>query len=52
MIEWIPVNGSSRVVAEAYDPETETILVRFPDGTEWSYSACSPAVWEEFSAPG
>lgn len=52
MIKWNPVEGSSRVIAEAYDPETETILVRFPNGTEWSYSACSPAVWEEFTAPG
>jgi KTSC domain len=52
MIEWIPVHGSSRIVAEAYDPETETILVQFHDGTEWSYSACSPMVWEEFTAPG
>lgn len=52
MIEWIPVDGSSRIVAEAYDPETETILVRFPNGTEWSYAACTPAVWEEFTAHG
>jgi hypothetical protein len=52
MTEWIPVNESSRIVAEAYNPDTETILVRFPGGTEWSYSACSQATWEEFSAPG
>jgi KTSC domain len=52
MIEWNAVDGSSRVVAEAYDSETETILVRFPDGVEWNYSACPPAVWEEFTAPG
>lgn len=52
MIEWAPVEGSSRVVAEAYVAETETILVRFPDGVEWAYSACPPAVWEEFTAPG
>lgn len=51
MIEWIPVDGSSRIVAEAYVPETETILVRFPDGVEWAYSACPPHVWEEFRAP-
>lgn len=51
MIDWIPVDGSSRIIAEAYEPQTETILVRFPDGTEWSYSACSQAVWEEFTAP-
>ena len=29
MIEWIPVYGSKRIVAEAYIKETETILVRF-----------------------
>lgn len=52
MIEWTPVDGSSRIVAEAYMPETETILVRFPGGVEWAYSACPVAVWEEFTAPG
>jgi hypothetical protein len=51
MIEWIPVVDSERIVAEAYLPEQETILVRFPDGVEWSYSACSATVWEEFTAP-
>lgn len=51
MIEWIPVDGSSRIVAAAHVPDSETILVRFPDGTEWAYSACPPAVWEEFMAP-
>ena len=44
MIEWIPVTGSSRIEAEAYDPEAETIYVRFPDGVEWQYSACPPNV--------
>jgi KTSC domain len=52
MIEWTPINGSARLVAEAYDPETETIYVRFPDGVEWWYSACPRDVWEQFSAPG
>lgn len=51
MIEWNAVDGSSRIVAEAYDPDTETILVRFPDGVEWAYSACPPQVWAEFTAP-
>lgn len=50
--DWIPVDGSSRIVAEAYIPETETILVRFSNGVEWAYSACPLAVWEEFTAPG
>ena len=52
MIEWIPVTGSDRIIAEAYDPETETIYVRFPKGVEWYYAACPPNVWEEFTAPG
>ncbi len=52
MINWIPVTGSSRIVAEAYDPETETIYVRFHDGVEWKYAACPPQVWAEFTAPG
>ena len=52
MIQWIAVDGSTRIVAEAYIAETETILVRFPDGVEWAYSACPPVVWAEFTAPG
>ena len=52
MFEWIPVNGSSRIKAEAYDSDTETIYVRFHDDVEWSYSACPPNVWAEFTAPG
>ena len=52
MFEWIPVSGSSRIVAEAYDAETETIYVRFTDGVEWWYRGCPPNVWAEFTAPG
>ncbi len=52
MIDWIPVTGSQRIVAEAYDPDAETIYVRFPDGVEWWYAACTPVVWAEFTAPG
>jgi hypothetical protein len=53
MLEWIPVTGSTRIVAEAYEPETERIYVRFPNGVEWWYAACPPPhVWEEFSAAG
>ncbi len=51
MLEWTPVD-STRIVAEAYDAETETIYVRFPNGVEWRYEACPPFVWEEFTAPG
>ena len=50
MIEWQPVFGSDRIVAEAYDPETETIYVRFPSGVEWKYAACPAEVWAEFTA--
>ena len=52
MIDWQPVIGSSRIVAEAYIAESETILVRFPNGVEWAYSACPPGTWQEFTAPG
>lgn len=52
MLDWIPVSGSTRIVAEAYDSETEKIYVRFKDGVEWYYAACPPNVWEEFTAQG
>ena len=47
----MPVSGSTRIVAEAYDADAETIYVRFPNGVEWWYAACPPQVWGEFSAP-
>jgi hypothetical protein len=49
-VEWIPVAGSTRIVAEAYDDQTETIYVRFPDGTSWFYAGCPPHVWVEFTS--
>ena len=52
MIEWIAVAGSSRIVAEAFDAEAERIYVRFPNGVEWWYAACTLQVWEAFRAPG
>lgn len=52
MIDWIPVTGSSWIVAEAYSEETETIYVKFNDGTGWAYQACPPNVWAEFTAEG
>lgn len=52
MFEWISVSGSSRIVAEAYDPEAERIYVRFPNGIEWWYAACPRDIWEEFTSPG
>jgi hypothetical protein len=48
--EWVPVSGSSRVVAERYDGLAERIYVRFPDGMEWWYGACSPQTWVEFTS--
>lgn len=52
MIDWQAIGGSNRIIAEAYLPDTETILVRFPDGKEHNYAACPSTVWEEFTAPG
>ena len=43
---------STRITHEAYDPSTECILVRFPNGVEWCYEACPPDVWRAFAAPG
>lgn len=51
-LNWIPVTDSTRVVAMAYDADSEAIYVRFPDGVEWCYQLCPPPVWAEFSAPG
>jgi hypothetical protein len=50
-LEWQPVD-STRIVAEAYNPDTEAIYVRFPNGIEWYYEACTPDVWEAFTSPG
>lgn len=52
VLEWVPVTGSSRIVAEAYDAEAETIYVRFPNGIEWWYAACTSQSWAAFTAPG
>ena len=52
LIEWQAVEGSDRIVAEAYDPVEERIYVRFPNGVEWWYAASPPATWEEFTAAG
>ncbi len=49
--QWQPV-VSSRITHEAYDPATESILVRFHDGVEWCYEACPRDVWGAFTAPG
>ncbi|MDE2816270.1 MAG: KTSC domain-containing protein [Chloroflexota bacterium] len=49
--QWQPVE-STRITHEAYDPDNERILVRFPNGVEWCYEACPPDVWRAFTAPG
>lgn len=50
---WVAVDGSSRIIAEAYDEELGTIYVSsFPNGVEWWYGGCPPSIWEEFAAPG
>lgn len=51
MPDWQAV-VSERITHEAYDPETQRIYVRFPDGVEWCYRACPPDVWRAFTAPG
>ncbi|WP_220036525.1 MULTISPECIES: KTSC domain-containing protein [unclassified Curtobacterium] len=51
-IEWRFVE-STRIVAEAYDADTETIYVEFPrTGVQWWYSDCPPDIWEQFTASG
>jgi hypothetical protein len=51
MFEWIPI-VSTAMTARGYNPEAETIYIRFTDGKEWWYSACPQQVWDEFTAPG
>lgn len=52
ILDWTPVSDSTRIVAKAYDAETETIYVRFPNGTEWYYANCPLFTWEEFCSAG
>jgi hypothetical protein len=51
MFEWLPIT-STAMTAIGFDPDAETIYVRFNDGREWWYGACSQQVWDEFTAPG
>lgn len=52
MFEWRPVD-SEVITAEGFDPETDTIYLRFKkDGSEWWYSECPPHIWDQFTAPG
>ena len=50
-LDWRAVE-SERITHEAYDPASQRIFVRFPDGVEWCYRACPPDVWRAFTAPG
>lgn len=49
-MDWTPVD-SSRIAAIAYDPNSETIYVRFKDDIEWFYAGCPQHIWEEFCSP-
>ena len=51
MFEWIEIE-SSAMKAIGYNPEAETIYVRFNDGKEWWYSACPQQLWDELTMPG
>jgi hypothetical protein len=46
----IVVTNTSRVVAEPYLADTETILVRFPNNVIWAYRACPLSIWRSFTA--
>jgi hypothetical protein len=51
-LEWQAVD-STRIIAEAYDAEAETIYVEFPKGgVQWWYGGCPIEVWRDFTAPG
>lgn len=51
-IEWKAVS-STRIVAEAYNAESEEIYVEFPKGgVRWWYGACPEDVWARFTAEG
>lgn len=36
MFEWMPVE-SNVITAEGFDPETDTIYLRFKNGEEWAF---------------
>jgi len=50
MLEWVELE-SSFIAAAAYDPEAETIYLRFDDGAEWAYEYCSAEEWEQLNDP-
>ena len=50
MFEWILVE-SKAMKAIGFDPDADTIYIRFNDDKEWWYSACPPSVWDVFIAP-
>lgn len=37
-----------RTLAAGYDPKTQTLRVRFRDGTPWAYFDVPPRVWRNF----
>lgn len=50
-LEWRPLE-SSWITNAAYDPDTESIYVRFSNGRAYCYEACPADVWEAFTAAG
>lgn len=52
MPNWIPVTDSSRIVAAAYDSQSQAIHVIFLDGAQYCYEECSQSIWSQFTAPG
>lgn len=51
-INWVDVPDSKRVVAVAYVSDQEMICVRFPNGKEWCYEACTQEEFDAFCALG
>jgi hypothetical protein len=49
-LNWIDFD-SSTVAQGAFDPETESIYVRFVNGGTYGYDECPPHLWAEFTAP-
>jgi selenocysteine lyase/cysteine desulfurase len=50
--DWVPVHGSSEVVAARYSLEEERIYVRFYHQVEWWYGECARDVWFDFTGSG
>ena len=49
-VEWINVEGSTRVVRIGYSEDEQQIHAEMPDGHHHVYEDCTREIWEEFSA--